>query len=197
MIQAPSLAPDNVLAAEHIEDIKLAASKMARVERRAFQAQMTVKYCAGSPRRAEALFGWSHDTVELGLHERHTGIVCLSAQSGFSGRMLWEDKYPEAAAALWEVAEAHAQQDPSFRGPLSYTRLAAAEALRQLRAQGFADEVLPSPSTMAEVLNRNGYRLRAVLKANPKKLPQTDAIFANIRAKEACGESPEAQRSSV
>jgi len=106
MIEAPSLAPDNVLAAEHVEDIKLAATKMARVERRAFQAQMTVKYCAGSPRRAEALFGWSRDAVELGLHEKRTGIVCLSAQSAFSGRMLWEDKYPQVATALWEVAEA-------------------------------------------------------------------------------------------
>jgi hypothetical protein len=100
---------------------------------------------------------------------RGSFVSALSRQSAFSGRMLWEDKYPEAAAALWEVAEAHAQQDPSFRGPLSYTRLTAAEALRQLRAQGFADEVLPSPSTMAEVLNRNGYRLRAVLKAKPQK----------------------------
>jgi hypothetical protein len=39
---------------------------------------------------------------------------------------------------------------------LSYTRLTAAEALQQLRAQGFPEEQLPSPSTMAEVLNRNG-----------------------------------------
>jgi len=77
MIQAHSLAPDNVFAGGHVEDIKLAASKMARVERRAFQAQMTVKYCAGSPRRAEALFGWSRDAVALGLHERRTGIVCF------------------------------------------------------------------------------------------------------------------------
>lgn len=169
MIQNPSSARDNVLAAGHIEDIRLAASKMARVERRAFQAQMTVKYCAASPRRAEALFGWSRDAVALGLHEQRTGIICLSAQPAFSGRLLWEDKYPQAAAALWEVAEAHAQQDPSFRGPLSYTRLTAAEALRQLRGQGFAEEVLPAPSTMAEVLNRNGYRLRAVLKAKPQK----------------------------
>jgi hypothetical protein len=49
----------------------------------------------------------------------------------------------------------------------SYTRLTAAEALRQLRAQGFSEEILPCPSTMAEVLNRNGYRLRPVLKAKP------------------------------
>ena len=194
MIGAPGLAPDNVLAVEHIEDIKLAASKMARVERRAFQAQMTVKYCAGSPRRAEALFGWSRAAVELGLHEKRTGIVCLSARSAFSGRMLWEDKYPEVAAVLWEVAEGHAQQDPSFRGPLSYTRLTAAEALRQLRAQGFADEVLPSPSTMAEVLNRNGYRLRAVLKAKPQKksrkpTPSSPTSRPRMRAQKAQGSS--------
>ena len=38
---------------------------------------------------------------------------------------------------------------------------------------------------MADVLNRNGYRLRKVLKAKPlKKLPETDAIFANIREKD-------------
>jgi hypothetical protein len=46
---------------------------------------------------------------------------------------------------------------------------------------------------MAEVLNRNGYRLRKVLKAKPqKKLPETDAIpstklrtgFANIKEKD-------------
>lgn len=194
MIEAPCLVPDDVLAVEHIEDIKLAASKMARVERRAFQAQITVKYCAGSPRRAETLFGWSRDAVELGLHEKRTGIVCLSAQSASSGRMLWEDKYPEAAAALWEVAEAHAQQDRSFRGPLSYTRLTAAEALGQLRAQGFADEVLPSPSTMAEVLNRNGYRLRAVLKAKPQKksrkpTPSSPISRPRMRAQKAQGSS--------
>jgi hypothetical protein len=37
---------------------------------------------------------------------------------------------------------------------------------------------------MAAVLNRMGYRLRTVLKAKPqKKLPETDAIFANLKKK--------------
>ena len=49
------------------------------------------------------------------------------------------------------------------------TRLTAAEALNQLRAQGFREDQLPAPSTMAEVLNRNGYRLRKVVKAKPQK----------------------------
>lgn len=155
--------------AGHLNDLKLAASKMLGVKRRAFQAEMAVKYCAGSPRQAEVLFGWNRDAVELGLHEKRTGIVCLSVQSAIAGDKLWEEKHPDVANALWALAQDHSQQDPTFRTVLSFTRLSAKEALKQLRAQGFADEVLPSASTMAEVLNRNGYRLRPVVKAKPQK----------------------------
>jgi hypothetical protein len=51
-----------------------------------------------------------------------------------------------------------------------------------LSAQGFDQEQVPAPSTMATVLNRLGFRLRKVLKAKPqKKIAQTDAIFDNIK----------------
>lgn len=130
---------------------------------------MAVKYCDGSARQAEAVFGWSREAVTLGLHERRTGIVCLNVRSAVCADKLWDEKHPKVARALWKLAEAHAQQDPSFRTTVSFTRLTAAEALRQLSAQGFADEVLPSPSTMAEVLSRNGDRPRPVLKAKPQK----------------------------
>lgn len=33
---------------------------------------------------------------------------------------------------------------------------------------------------MAEMLNRNGDRLRKVLSAKPKKFPETEALFANL-----------------
>ncbi len=101
-----------------------------------------------------------------------------------SGRKRWEEQYPEAAEVLGSLAEAHAQQDPTFRTTLAYTRLTANAALAALRAQGYGEEQLPSPSTMAEVLNRLGFRLRKVVKAKPqKKLAETDAIFANIEKK--------------
>ena len=158
---------------------------MSGAERRAFQAVMTLKYCQGNARLAERVFGWGRDTVQLGLNEQRTGVICLGMQSAYGGDKLWEEKHPEVAQVLWTLAELHSQQDPTFRTLLSYTRLTAAEALKQLRAQGFAEDQLPSPSTMAEVLNRNGYRLRKVLKAKPlKKLPETDAIFANIKEKD-------------
>jgi len=157
------------LEASHIEDLKLAAAKMLGAPRRAFEAAMVLKYCGGNAGRGERMFGWSRHTIELGLAEKRTGMVCLGAQEVFCGNKLWEEAHPEAAAALWAIAESHAQQDPSFRGPLAYTRLTARAVREQLQAQGFADDELPTPSTMADVLNRNGYRLRPVVKAKPQK----------------------------
>jgi hypothetical protein len=155
---------------------------MSGPKRRAFEAEMTLKYCGGSPLLAETLFGWGRQTVALGLAERRTGFICLGAQSAFSGRKRWEDQHPQAAAALRRLADAHAQQDPTFRTSLTYTRLTAQAALQALREQGYSAEHLPSPSTMAEVLNRMGFRLRKVVKAKPqKKLKETDAIFDNIK----------------
>jgi hypothetical protein len=145
---------------------------------------MALKYCGGDSLLAETTFGWGRHTVAVGLAERRTGIVCLGAQSAFSGRKRWEDTQPEAAAALKRLAEAHAQQDPTFRTTLAYTRLTAQSARDALRAQGYSEAQMPSPSTMAEVLNRLGFRLRKVVKAKPqKKIAETDAIFANIEKK--------------
>jgi hypothetical protein len=170
------------LSASQIRDLRLAAAKMMGAARRAFQAEMTLKYCHGSARFAETRLGWSRDAVEVGLAEHRTGIRCVGAHSAWSGRKRWEEKHPEAAKVLRELAEVHAQQDPTFRTTLAYTRLTAKAAGEALRAQGIAETQLPSASTMAEVLNRMGYRLRKVIKAKPqKKIPETDTIFANLK----------------
>jgi hypothetical protein len=172
----PSLTPSQ------IADLRLAASKLTGPKRRAFEAEMTLKYCAGNPLKAEAVFGWGRHTVALGLAEKRSGIVCVGSQSAFSGRKRWEETHPQAAQSLRQLADAHAQQDPTFRTRLTYTRLTAQSALQALREQGYGEEELPSPSTMAEVLHRLGYRLRKGVKAKPqKKIKETDAIFDNIK----------------
>ena len=183
-MQDSTLAFRQPLSPSHIADLRLAASKMSGPQRRAFEAEMTLKYCGGKPLLAETIFGWGRHTVEVGLAERRTGIMCLGAQSAFSGRNRWEDEHPEAAEDLRRLAEAHAQQDPTFRTPLASTRLTAKAALEALRAQGYREDQLPAPSTMAEVLNRMGFRLRKVVKAKPhKKIAETAAIFDNIEKK--------------
>ena len=157
------------LHASQIEDLRLASSKMSGAKRRSFQAAMALKYCGGNARQAERVLGWGRETIQLGLHEQRTGVICRGAQAACCGNRVWEERHPDVAQALWSLAESHCQQDPTFRTVLSYTRLTAAQALAQLRAQGFQEDQLPSPSTMAEVLNRNGYRLRKVIKAKPQK----------------------------
>ena len=177
-----TLAFRQPLSTSQIADLRLAASKMSGPKRRAFEAEMTLKYCQGDPVQAETRFGWGRHTVEVGLAERRTGLICLGAQSAFSGRQRWEDKQPEAAAALRRLAEAHAQQDPTFRTTLASTRLTAKAALEALRAQGYCQDQLPGPSTMAVVLNRMGFRLRKVVKAKPqKKIAETEAILPTLQ----------------
>src|SRR5215468_2205386 len=171
-----------VLSPSQIADLRLAASHMTGPTRRAFEAEMTLKYCGGNPLMAEAVLGWGRQTVAIGLAERRTGSICLRAQSACSGRKRWEAQPPQVAEALRQLADAHAQQDPTFRTSLTYTRLTAKAALEALRAQKYREKLLPSPSTMAEVLNRMGFRLRQVVKAKPqKKSKETDAIFAKIK----------------
>ena len=183
MLKAPHIF-HQPLTPSQIVDLRLAASQMTGSKRRAFEAEMALKYCEGNPLQAESIFGWSRWTVAVGLAERRTGIICLGVQSAFRGRKRWEATHPEAADDLRRLADAHAQQDPTFRTTLAYTRLTAQAALAVLTAQGYREDQLPAPSTMAEVLNRMGFRLRKVVKAKPqKKIAETDAIFANIEKK--------------
>jgi hypothetical protein len=164
----------------HMADLCLAASNMTGPTRRAFEAEMTLKYGGGNPLMAEAVFGWGRQTVALGLAERRTGIMCLGAQSACRGRKRWEQRQPQVAEALRQLADVQAPQAPTLRTSLTYTRLTAQAALAARRAPGDREERWPAPSTMAEVLKRLGVRLRQVVKAQPQKQSkETDAIFDN------------------
>ena len=175
---AESLGPDQ------IADLRLAASKMTGATRRAFEAEMALKYCQGDALRTETVFGWSRHTVALGVAEKRIGIVCLGAQSAFRGRPRWEDQPPQVAEARRHLAESHAQQAPPFRTALADTRLTAKAALQELRQQGFDEAERPALSTMAKVLNRLGFRWRKVVQAKPQKtVSETDAIFDTIEKK--------------
>jgi len=106
-----------------------------------------------------------------------------------TGRKRWEETYPEAAADLRRLAEEHAQQEPSFTSTIAFTRLTAAQARRQLRELGHPKEAVPAGATMARILNRLGYRLRRVVKVKPKKkIPQTDAIFSNVKEQDTASQ---------
>jgi hypothetical protein len=169
------------LSEQHVATIKDAASKLTGAKRRAFQAQVTLDYLEGSARRAERVFGWGRDTVELGLNELRTGIVCLGNFSD-RGNKKTEEKLLELEQDIRTLAEPQSQQDPKFQSPFLYTRMTA-KAMRKalIEQKGWTDEELPHENTIGVILNRLGYKLRRVQKAKPlKKIRQTDAIFGNV-----------------
>ncbi len=109
-----------VPSANQMADLRLAASKLTGSARCLLLAEITLKYCGGSARRAERVFGWDRQAVTGGLGERRTGIECSGAQSAYGRCHRWEETYPEATEALRQIAEAHAQQDRTFRTPIVY-----------------------------------------------------------------------------
>jgi hypothetical protein len=188
-----------VLTEDVIASFKDAARKLTGPQRRAFQAQVTLDYLDGSVWKAERVFGWSHHTVALGLHELRTGITCLGNFSARGNRKT-EEKSPELEADIRALADPESQADPKFRSPFLYTRMTAKAMRRALVDQkGWTDEGLPHVNTIGEILNRLGYKLRRVQKTKPlKKVPQTDAIFDNVRQENrAADDSPDVVRISI
>jgi len=162
--------------------IRSGARRLTGYQRRAFQAEVAVELCGGNARQAERRFGWGRETVEKGLHERHAGIRCLEDFVA-RGRQRVEDKDQRLAADIRAIAEPHTYADPSLKSSRRYTNLSAAEVLEALIARGHAKADLPAERTMRNILNRMNYRLKRIRKGVPlKKVKETDAIFANVRA---------------
>ena len=152
-----------------IESLQSAAQKLTGFRRRQFQAEMALKYCAGSGRRAERVFGWGRGTVDTGLNELRTGIRCLDHCSG-RGRHKMEEQYPELAEEIRTLVEPHSQADPKFQTPFAYTRITAPEVHKQLTANAAnSDCPVPAERSLYRILNRLGYRLRRVRKTKPQK----------------------------
>jgi len=189
----------NELTEQHIGTIKDAANKLTGAERRAFQARVALDYLDGSPRRAERVFGWRRETVDVGLNELRTGIICVGNTSARGNRRT-EEKQPALEEDIRSLAQPQSQQDPKFQSPFQYTRMTA-KAMRKalIEQKGWKSEELPCEKTIGNILNRLGFRLRRVQKARPvRKVRQTDAIFENVqRENQASDERDDSLRISV
>ena len=162
--------------------IRSGARRLTGFRRRAFQAEVAVELCGGNARLAERRFGWGRETVEKGLHERRTGLRCLEDFVA-RGKRRVEDRDVRLAADIRAICEPHSYADPSLRSSRRYTNLSAAEVLGALIARGHAQADLPAERTMRDILNRMNFRLKRIRKGKPlKKVEETDAIFANVRA---------------
>ena len=163
--------------------IRSAARRLKGHARRLFQAEVADTLCHSSPRAAQRRFGFDRKAVATGQHEAQSGIRCVERFAA-RARPCAEVKDPQLGQDIRALVEPHTQADPEVHSARRYTNLSAREVLQALKVQkGYSDERLPSERSMRDILNRLGYRLKRIQKAKPlKKLPETDAVFANVQA---------------
>jgi hypothetical protein len=152
------------LSEEIKSTFKDAAKKLTGSKKRDFTAKVTEDYLGSSARRAESVLGWKRQSVELGLQERRTGIVCVENYQA-RGRQKSEELKPKLAIDILSLVEEKSQADPKFQSTFAYARISARAVRAALLAEkGYEEIELPNRQTIGEILNRLGYRLK-----KPKK----------------------------
>jgi hypothetical protein len=146
---------------------KDAAKKLTGYRKRDFMAKVTEDYFESSARKAETVLGWNRHSVELGLHERRTGIVCVDNYQA-RGRHSSVEILSNLESDMRLLIDAQAQADPKFQSPFLYARVSA-RAVREalVSEKGYDENELPTRQTCGEILNRLGYRLKKHKKRNP------------------------------
>ena len=183
------------------ELLKSASSQLRGATRRMFLADVCDALCNGSPRMAEARFGWGRETIEKGMFERKESPEERAARpaSGNRGRKPSEEQNPQLAVDIRLIVEPHTQTDPELKTDRLYTNMSASEVRSALLEKGYSEAELPSERTLRDILNRMNYRLKRIQKGKPlKKTKQTDAIFENLQAvRSTAATAPETLEISV
>jgi hypothetical protein len=146
---------------------KDAAQKLSGNGKRDFIAKVTEDYFDGSARKAETILGWCRHSVQLGLHERRTGLLCVDNYQA-RGRHKSEEQLPHLEADMRSLVDAQAQADPKFQSTFLYARISARAVRAALVSEaGYDESDLPTRQTIGEILNRLGYRLKKHKRPNP------------------------------
>lgn len=167
------------------EVIETIASLIALIPwpaRRQAMAEVTIRLLEAKPRVAEQVFGWSRRTVELGMHEQRTGIRCQNDLS-LRRKPKTEEKFPQLLDDIGAIMAPQCQADPQLRTTLAYTNLSAAAVRGALLAKGWTEERLPAVRALSNILLRQGYRLRSVIKTKVQKKRNGPAPFLKTYAR--------------
>jgi hypothetical protein len=110
--------------------------------------------------------GWNRRSVQLGLDERRSGIVCVDNYQA-RGRHKSEVVIATLASDIQALVDVQAQADPKLQSTFFYARISA-RAVREslITEKGYDESQLPSRQTTGEILNRMGYRLKKPKKQN-------------------------------
>ena len=139
--------------------------------RRCAMGDVTLSLLDGKHRVAENVFGWNRSAVEVGINEFQNGISCVN---DISARLKpkTEEKNPKLLAEIHAIMEPHSESESSLRTTLLYTNMTAKAVYDALVAKGWSAESLPTVRTISNILIRQDYRLRTVVKTKVQKKPQ-------------------------
>lgn len=144
-----------------------AAKKLTGYRKRDFIAKVAEDYFNGSARKAESVMGWKRTSVQTGLHERRTGLICVDNYRA-RGRQKSEKNLPNLETDIKSLVDGQAQADPQMKSTFAYTQVSA-RAVREalITEKGYQAEKLVTRQTIGAVMNRLGYRLKKSKKQNP------------------------------
>jgi hypothetical protein len=143
--------------------IKNAAKALTWYKHRAFIAEVATDYFDGNARKTEREMGWGRDTIDTGLNEIRTGILCIDHYSG-RGNKRTENRLAGLEEAIQAIVEPHTQADPDFQNPYSYLKITAKSVRIELLNKGYTENQLPTENTIGNILNRMNYSLKRVQK---------------------------------
>ena len=166
------------------ETLRSVAACVTGAARRSIQAWAAKTFCNGSTRHAETVFGWNRKAVASGIRESEGPPAKSGTEQETRGRPSLERTHPELVTQADQLLGTQSQVDPKFQTETLYTRMTG-ESLRAALAESLNTPIsrLPTTRTLRRLMNRRGFSLKQVRKTIPqKKIPQTDAIFGNVRA---------------
>jgi hypothetical protein len=150
--------------------------------RRSAMGDVTLSLLEGRPRVAENVFGWNRGSVELGMHESGSGILCVNDLSG-RRKPRAEEKNPRLLGDIVEIMDPQSQAEGHLRTTLLYTNLTAKVVHEALLQKGWTEEELPSRRTISNILNRHDYRLRTVAKTQVEKKRRIPTLSSRMSGK--------------
>jgi hypothetical protein len=136
--------------------------------RRRAMGDVALSLLDGKHRVAEDVFGWSRSTVEIGIKEFQTDLLCVNDIST-RRKPKTEEKNPELLAEIRTIMEPESEADSHLRTTYLYTNMTAQAVYNALVEKGWSEESLPSVRTISNILNRQDYRLRTVAKTKVQK----------------------------
>jgi len=163
-----SILQQNEIPISVVALVQRLVARISWPERRQAMADATKTLLNAKPRVAEAVFGWGRATVELGLHELQTGLVCVNDLSK-RRKPRTEEKYPQLVEELRVITEAESQAQSHLRTDFTYTNMTATSVRSALLEKGWAEATVPTVRTLSNILNRQNYKLRRVTKTQVQK----------------------------